>query len=247
MHYAWNFDFIRHSLGYILEGLVNTIGLALCSLAIGAVVGMVIALMRLGKLAVLRWLALAFVEFFRNTPPVVQLLWLYYALPILTGVQVGAFTASLVAFSLYTAAYASEIYRSGIESVPRGQWEAASSIGMLRGQQLRLIILPQMARQMVPAFTNQLIDTVKLTSIASLLPYMELVYHVKILADQNYRPLEAYTMLALFFALFLIPLLVAARFMERQLSTAAQRRARPKTTAARIGGLAFGRIERKAD
>ena len=69
MHYAWNFDFIRHSLGYILEGLVNTIGLALCSLAIGAVVGMVIALMRLGKLAVLRWLALAFVEFFRNTPP----------------------------------------------------------------------------------------------------------------------------------------------------------------------------------
>jgi polar amino acid transport system permease protein len=223
MHYVWDFGFIWQNIGFILEGLLNTILLALYTLAIGAVAGMGIVLMRIGKIAVLRWLALGFVEFFRNTPPLVQLLWLYYALPIFTGVQVSAFTAALAAFSLYSAAYVSEIYRSGINAVPRGQWEAASSIGMLWGQQLRLIIVPQMLRQMAPAFTNQLIDTVKLTSIASLLPYMELVYHVKILADQNYRPLEAYTSLALFFALVLIPFLIAARVMERRLTAGSRK------------------------
>lgn len=220
MQYKWDFSFFSNSVDFIVQGLLNTVVLSIYCLAIGAVVGVAIALMRLSRFFLLRWLALAFVEFFRNTPALVQLLWLFYALPILTGIQFGSFVASLIAFSLYTAAYMSEIYRSGIAAVDRGQVEAAKSIGMVNHQQMRFIILPQAIRQMVPALTNQLIDLVKLTSIASMLPYMELVYHVRILADQNFRPLEAYTALAVFFCVFLMPLMIAVFFMERRLKGA---------------------------
>lgn len=218
MEYRWNFGFLWDNAGFILTGLGNTFMLAGLCMALGLLAGSVLTLMRIGRLMPLRLLAAGFVGLFRNTPPLVQLLWLYYALPMLTGAQLTSFMAALVAFSLYLAAYLSEIFRSGIAGVDRGQWEAASAIGMRWWGQLRYIIVPQMLPRMLPALVSQSIDAVKLTSIAALLPYMEFVYNVKIVADQNYRPLEAYSALAIGFALILIPLVLAAGWLERRVA-----------------------------
>ncbi len=216
MTYHWDFSFLFRNLDFILAGLWNTLVLSALCVLTGAIVGAGIALMRISSVPPLRWPAIALVELLRNTPPLVQLLWLFYALPILTGVQIDNFSAALLAFSLYTAVFLSEIYRSGIAAVDVGQWEAARAIGMRRRQQLWLIAVPQMLPQMMPAFVNQVIDVVKLTSIAALLPYTEFVYSVKVVADQSYRPLEAYTALAVGFAALLLPVLLLSFWLERR-------------------------------
>ena len=140
--------------------------------------------------------ATAYVELFRNTPALIQLLWFYYALPVLTGYQTGPFTAAAVALSLYMGAYSAEIYRSGIESIEHGQWEAGRAIGLTTRQVLARVVLPQAIRRMVPAFTNQAIELVKTTAIASFIAYGELLYHGKLLADIEFRPIEAFTVVA---------------------------------------------------
>lgn len=218
MNYTWNFNALIQNLPFILTGLINTLQIALIAMGLGLVFGALMALMRNSRILPLRLLIAAIIAVIRNTPPLVQLLWLFYALPILTGIQIGHYMAAIIAFSLYASVFLCEIFRSGIAAVDRGQWEAAAAIGMRRHQQLSLIITPQMLPKMLPALVSQAIDIVKLTSIAALLPFAEFVYSVKIVADQSYRPLEAYTALALGFAVLLLPVVGFAIWLERRLN-----------------------------
>ena len=129
--------------------------------------------MRSSRLAVLRWPAAVYIDIFRATPILVQLVWIYDAMPIVLGVQMGNMVAASVGIGLHAAAYVAEIFRAGIESIDRGQSDAAKSLGMGYGQAMRRIILPQAVRRMVPPFINEFATLMKLTTLGSVIAVLE--------------------------------------------------------------------------
>jgi len=215
--YKWDFTFLELYGPLLLKGLYGMFFLAATISIAGLVVGVVIGAARASNIKILRLIGTCYVELFRNTPSMVQLLWLFYALPILTGLQVKPFAAAAIGFSLYTGAYMAEIFRSGIQSIEKGQWAAGRALGFSYIQQMRYLIMPQAVRRMLPALTNQLIDVVKLTSIASIIAYPEVVYYAKLIAETEYRPIEAYTSAAVLFSVILIPMAYLSLAIERRL------------------------------
>jgi len=218
--YRWDFGFLEQSYTLFFLGLWGAVKLAAVTLAFSLLFGVVIGMMRSSRVTPLRLAGTCFVEFFRNIPALVQVFWCYYALPVLTGIQGSAFVASAVALTLYSTAYLAEIYRSGIESIERGQWEAGKAIGLGYLQQMRYIILPQSIRRMIPAFTNQIIEIVKLTTVASTIAYPDVLYYAKLLSNQQYRPLEAYSTAAACLIGILLLLSYASAALERRLRRA---------------------------
>ena len=165
-------------------------------------------------------LARGYVELFRCTPVLVQLVWFYYALPILTGIQISAALAAVMTLSLYGGAFYSEIIRGGIVSVDVGQSEAARALGMRRAQVMRRIVLPQALRRMLPPLMNQSILQLKNTSLLSVLAVPDLLYQGQTVAHETYRPLEVYTLVAIAYFVILLPAtFVVKRLEERLLGT----------------------------
>ena len=190
MEYEWDFAVVAENLPVLLRGLGVMLRLWLASLGIGLALGFLVSLGRTAQGRLPRFCARGFVEVFRNTPALVQLIWFFYALPILTGWQPTPFGAAVLGLSLNTAAYAAEIFRTGIQAVPRGQAEGAKALGMTGAQSMRRIILPQVLRLMLPAFTNRAIELAKTTSLASVLAVHELMYQGRLLSATYYRPME---------------------------------------------------------
>ncbi|PLM47163.1 ABC transporter permease, partial [Klebsiella michiganensis] len=157
-----------------------------------------------------------FVEVFRNTPVLIQLIWFYYAFPVLVGIQFSTFGAAALALTLYTAAYSTEIFRAGLQSIERGQWEGAKALGMPPGVMLRRIILPQVFRRMLPALTNRMIELAKVTSLASILTVNELMYQGRLLSSTWYRPVEIFTVVALLYFVLIWPGSYLAARLERR-------------------------------
>lgn len=218
MAYRWDFDSILDNWQALAVGAVGTLRLFLICLVLGLGFGLVVALARRSRRAPLRWLAVAFIEFFRNTPVLVQILWFYFALPMLVPVEITPFTAAILGISLNSAAYSAEIYRGGIQSIEPGQWEAARSIGMSGLQTLRRIVLPQALRRVLPALTNRGIEIFKMTTLASAVTYVELLHQGKLVASLRFNPLEVYTVVGVLFFLFLYPLVRATYALERRLA-----------------------------
>jgi polar amino acid transport system permease protein len=217
MKYQWEFDFLWNSRWLLLLGLTNTLKLAVVSLAAGLMIGLITGIGRVSTSRFVRGIAGAYTEFFRNIPAIVLIFWFYYAIPVFTGWQATAWMTSIVALSLYTGAYCGEIYRAGIESVEKGQWEAARALGFDRAKQFRYIIVPQAIARMVPAFTNRSIELVKTTTLASSISLAETLYTAKLLAEDQLRPLEAYTAAALIFTSIILPLSYLAFRLERRM------------------------------
>jgi polar amino acid transport system permease protein len=217
MAYRWQFAPLLENADVLLAGAVGTLKLfaicAVCALSLGLAVG----LARRSPRAWLYWPATAFVEFFRNTPVLVQILWFYFALPILLPFEIGPMTAAALGISLNSAAFSAEIFRGGIQSIDRGQWEGARALGMTPGQALRRIVLPQAVRRMLPALTNRGIEIFKMTTLASAVAYVELLQQGKLLASLNFNPIETYTVIAVVFFLCLLPLVQASYALERRL------------------------------
>lgn len=214
----WDFSFLTSHLGFLLQGLLGTLRLVGVCLAIGMGLGLLIACVRLSPVRPLRFIGTCYVELFRNIPSLVQIFWWYFTLPVLTGLQPDPFAAATAGISLYSAAYFAEIFRSGIQSIERGQWDAARATGMADVIVFRDIILPQAFRRVLPALTNQIIETVKTTTIASTVAYGELLYSAKMLSDQEFRPLEAFTSLGIAFVVALSLFALAAARLERHLA-----------------------------
>ncbi|MBC7633160.1 MAG: amino acid ABC transporter permease, partial [Flavobacterium sp.] len=169
-----NWDLFWRSLWPIVQGaIVGTIPLAIVSFAIGLVIALVVALMRLSKVCVVSSIARFFVSVVRGTPLLVQLFVIFYGLPSI-GLLIPSWPSAVIAFSLNVGGYASEVIRAAILAVPRGQWEAGQMIGMSHRQTLARIILPQAARVSVPPLSNTFISLVKDTSLASLILVTEL-------------------------------------------------------------------------
>src|SRR6516162_2199001 len=162
----------------------------------------------------------AYVEIFRCTPLLVQIVWFYYALPVVLGIDIPANVAATLVLSLYTGAFYAEIIRGGVASIERGQWDAARAIGMRRGQVMRYVILPQAIKRMIPPFMNQSIIQLKNTSLVSTIAVADLLYQGTIITAATYRPLEVYTMVAVIYFLVLFPLTLAAQQVERRLARA---------------------------
>lgn len=218
MGYEWDFAIVLENLPVLLAGIGVMLRLWVAALALGLALGFVVSLGRVADRGWLRIAARGWVELFRNTPALVQLVWLYYALPILTGLQLSPFGAALLGLGLNTSAYAAEIFRAGIQAVPRGQWEGAAAIGMSRAQAMRRIVLPQVLRLMLPAFTNRAIELAKTTSLASVLAVPELMYQGRLLSATYYRPMEILTVVAVVYFLVIWPGSLFSSCLERRLA-----------------------------
>jgi polar amino acid transport system permease protein len=218
--YHWDFSFLWGYRVLILEGLGITIAYTVGTILLGLIVGLGAGLMRLSRRFYVTAPVLAYVEIFRCTPLLVQIIWFYYALPVLLGIDIAAPVAAGLVLSLYTGAFYAEIVRGGVESIERGQWDAARAIGMRRGQVLRHVILPQAVKRMIPPFVNQSITQLKNTSLVSTIAVGDLLYQGTIITAATYRPLEVYTMVAALYFAVLFPLTLMAQHVERRLARA---------------------------
>ena len=218
--YAWDFSFLWAYRWLILTGLGVTVAYTIGTILLGLVVGLVTGLLRLSRNPVITAPLVAYVEIFRCTPLLVQIVWFYYALPVVLGIDIPAYAAATLVLSLYTGAFYAEIIRGGVNSIERGQWDAARAIGMRRGQVMRHIILPQAVKRMIPPFMNQSVIQLKNTSLVSTIAVADLLYEGTIITAATYRPLEVYTMIAVIYFIVLFPLTLAAQQVERRLARA---------------------------
>jgi len=214
----WDFASVFANSDALLAGALGTLRLFALCLVAGLSLGLVVGFGRYSRRRLFSWPATAFVEFFRNTPVLVQILWFYFALPILAPFAISPLAAAALGISLNSAAFAAEIYRGGIQSIDRGQWDGARALGMTWLQAMRRIILPQALKRMTPALTNRAIEIFKMTTLASAVAYVELLQQAKLIASINFNPIEAYTTVAVIFFVFLWPLVQATYWLERRLA-----------------------------
>lgn len=214
----WNFTPVFGSLDLLLLGLLNTLKITGLALTFGIPLGLALALSRLSEFRPLSAIAGFIIEFFRTTPPLVQLFWFFFAFPILFGVNMTPFTTAIVTFSIQSSAFFAEIFRGGIQSIERGQWEGCKAIGMTRKQSLQRVILPQAIKRMIPAFMERSIELLKTTTLVSTIAYTDLMYQANDIAQRTFRPLEVYTVVAVIYFLLIFMFSQLSIFVERRLA-----------------------------
>ncbi|MCP3468008.1 amino acid ABC transporter permease [Bradyrhizobium sp. CCGUVB23] len=197
-------------------GLLVTLKYTIYTCAIGLAIGLLVALLQLTPWPLVRWTGRVWVEFFRNIPLLVLLMWTYYALPIFLQIQIGKETAGVLGLGFYASGFYAEILRAGVQSIDRGQTDAAIALGMGYVQRMRRIILPQALRRMVPPLMGQTIMQLKNTTLLSVLTIPDLLYQAGYIASFTYRPMEVYTVIGAVFILLLFPLSALSRRFERK-------------------------------
>jgi polar amino acid transport system permease protein len=218
MGYSVRLDVVTDHWLFLVSGIQATLAVTLGALALGAVLGLPFGMARLSKRRWLSMPAVAYIEAFRNTPALVQLIWIYYCLPILTGINMSAGVSCTLALGLNAAAYIAEIFRAGIQAVDRGQVDAARSVGMSYLQTLRRVVLPQAFRRMLPAFVNETVSLVKYSSLVSVLGVADLTYQAQSLSTSSYRPIEVFTFIAIVYFLLCTLLSYLARRLELRMA-----------------------------
>lgn len=215
--YTFNYDILWGYRWLFLNGTLVTIGLTIGIIVLGLLLGLVAGLAQLSRFAVLRWVSWLYIELFRCTPLLVQLLWFYYALPILVGIQIDAVTASVLTLSLYGGSFYAEVIRGGVVSIEPGQTEAGLALGMTPARVMRRIVLPQAVKRMIPPLMNQSIIQFKNTSLVSVVAVPDLLYQGQVAATDTFRPLEVYSIVALIYFVVLVPLTAVVKRAERKL------------------------------
>ena len=212
--YHWDFGVLWTYRALLLAGLGYTLLFTVVCVVLGLLIGLVSAIGRLSTNRIVTAVLRGYVELFRCTPVLVQLVWFYYALPVLTGIQISATLAATLCLSLYGGAFYSEIIRGGIIATDTGQIEAARALGMRRFQVMRRVVLPQAFRRMVPPLMSQSIMQLKNTSLLSVLAVPDLLYQGQAIAHETYRPLELYTFVAVAYLVVLLPVTMWAKRRE---------------------------------
>jgi His/Glu/Gln/Arg/opine family amino acid ABC transporter permease subunit len=218
MNYTFKFDVVWANLGFLLSGIQLTLIVTAAALSSGLVVGLVVALARMSRRRWLQVPAIAYIEVFRNTPALIQLMWVYYCLPILTGIEMSAAASATFALAVNGAAYIAEIIRGGIQSIDRGQTEAARTLGMSHAQAMRRIVLPQAFRRMIPPFVNESVSILKFSSLVSVLGVADLTYQAQVLSTTTFRPIEIFTFIAVVYLVLCTTLSYFARRLELRLA-----------------------------
>ena len=209
----------RINIDFLLSGVGWTIGLTVCCVFLSIVLGMLLYLPRIADNRWLNMLNRSLVELFRSIPPLVSILWVYYGLPILTGWDLNPFVSGLVALSLYGAAFMAEIYRGGVQSIERGQFEAADSLALSTRDKMIYVVFPQALRRSLPAMGNQFVILLKMSSLVSVIGLSEVVRRANELSVTEYRPLEIYTFLVLEYLVLVLLLSAGVRWVERKLDS----------------------------
>ncbi len=214
-----NFKFL------IVQGLLGiggfaggTLRLAIPAIILGFVLGIFIGLARLAQAAWLRTAATMYVEFFRGVPLVMVIFWMWFIIPQLLRLPIPEYGVALVAFVVFEAAYFGEIVRAGIQSVPRGQVEAATALGLKGRQSMFYVVLPQALRNMLPSLVTQMIVLLKDTSLASIIGYVDLTKAAQIVNNREIKPFELYLFIAVVYWILTYSMSVAARRLERKVS-----------------------------
>jgi len=221
-----DFSVISRNLNFlVIQGLLGsgnfaggTLRLAIPAIVLGFILGIFIGLARLARSPWIHVPATLYVEFFRGVPLVMVIFWFWFIIPVLLGVPLPEYGVALTAFVVFEAAYIGEIVRAGIQSVPRGQVEAATATGLTRAQAMRYVILPQALKNMVPALVTQFIVLFKDTSLASIIGYIDLTKAAQIVNNRELRPFELYLFIALLYWLCAYGMSRYARSLERRLA-----------------------------
>jgi polar amino acid transport system permease protein len=216
------FDTIIGDIPYLLLGIPLTLGLTFAAFVAGVAVGLPIAVIRNARIPVLGAVVRFVVDFFRTTPPLMHIVWAYYALPVLANIRLDAFTVVAGALACSSGAQMSEIFRGAIAAVPRGQWDAGQVVGLSYPQRLWWVILPQSLRLVYAPTCNALVSLLKQSSLAAVIALPEVMNRGWLLAAQNFRPIEVLTTIALIYFVLTWPLVLLASHLERRSSLAYQ-------------------------
>lgn len=214
-----NFDFtflVRYQEA-LLIGLGTTLHLTLVSFAVGIVWGFVLALLRVSSLAPVRWLAALYVEFFRGTPVLIQLFWIFYCLPLLLGTDLSNFTAAVLCLSLYGGAIMSESFRSGMKSIGREQYDASHALGLDAWTRTLYVVLPQATLRSVPVLLSNGVGLFKESSLVSAVGMAELMFVGTTISNRTARPVEVFTVIAIIYFVVAFPLTRVVTWLEQRI------------------------------
>jgi polar amino acid transport system permease protein len=217
--YRFRWDTVWNSLDFLMSGLQMTLFLSAVTLMLAMVLGLVLAGLDMSRWRALRWIGVSFGEIIRNTPILVQLLWVYYVLPIVFAVRIDALTALIIGLSIYQASFISEVYRSGIQAVPKGHREAAQVLGLTPAQSFRRIVLPQAIRMTLPPLASNFVQLIKFSSLGAVISVNEITRRGMELSSSTFRPLEIFTFIAVVYFFVCWPLAMAIRYWEHHLAS----------------------------
>ncbi|ANB59296.1 amino acid ABC transporter permease [Anoxybacteroides amylolyticum] len=215
----FRFDIIQEYAPFFLQGVLLTIGLSLIAIIVGSILGLAIGLGKMSKRVLVRLPFEWYINFFRGTPLFVQILLVHFGLMPLLFAQPSPTVSAAVSLSLNSAAYIAEIFRAGIQSIDKGQMEAARSLGMTHAQAMRYVILPQALKRMIPPFANEFIVLIKDSSLAAIIAAPELMYWGRAAQGQYYRVWEPYLTVALIYLILTLSLSKLLHYLERKYST----------------------------
>jgi polar amino acid transport system permease protein len=236
------FDFrgVPEYLPDLLRGAAITIEMTFTVMAISLVLGLIVALARVTRFRPIRAFATFYVEVIRGTPCLLQLFYIYFVLPAF-GIRLAAFTAGVIGLTVNYAAYMSEVYRAGIQAVVKGQLEAAQALGMSRSLMMRLIILPQAIRIIVPPLGNHFISLFKDTSLASIVTVKELIFAGQIIAATNFQYFTIFTLIGIIYIAISYPGSLGVQYLERRMKIGYRPR-RPVAPAGPTRGAPQGAV-----
>ena len=222
--YEWGWFVISPSnangltnLKFLISGITTTIYISTISIVIAMFIGLFIAIPAITKNKYLTYINVFYVEVVRSVPLLVLILWVYYGLPILTGFSFSPFVSGIIALSISESAFMAEIFRGGINAIKKTQWEAATSLGLNFSKKLKLVILPQAFKVILPALGNQFVYVLKMSSLVSIIGISDLTRKANELVVSTYRPLEIYSFLILEYLILILIVSYFVRRLERKL------------------------------
>lgn len=213
-------NIILEGLPTLLKGMGMTIEITVISLILAMVIGLVLGVFSITKSKILRAVSMGFVDIIRGTPLLVQILFIYFGLPSVIDISLTAFAAGIIAITVNAAAYLVEIFRAGINSIDKGQMEAGRTIGFSYSQTMRLIVLPQAVRRMIPAFVNQFIVSIKDTSLLSAIGLTELTLSGQTIYAANFHAFEILFAVGALYFIIIYSLTLFSRWLEGRLDIA---------------------------
>jgi His/Glu/Gln/Arg/opine family amino acid ABC transporter permease subunit len=216
--YQFRWDIIPNNLDFLMSGLQMTLIISATALFFAMIGGLLLALVDMSRYLAVRAIGLAIGEVIRNTPILVQLLWVYYVLPIVFNIRISSLAAILIGLSVYMAAFMSEVYRAGIQAVPKGHREAAQVLGLTPFQSFRRIVLPQAIRFTLPPLASNFVQLIKFSSLGAVISVTEITRRGMELSSSTFRPLEIFSFIAVVYFFICWPLSMAIRIWEHRLA-----------------------------
>jgi polar amino acid transport system permease protein len=223
MNYQFDFAFLEGSFGALLSGLKVTIELAIAANVMGLVLGFVLCLLAMSRITIVRWPAQLFIEFFRCTPALLQIVWFFYCIPMMVDVFIDPILMGVLALGLNLTAFNAEAYRAGVQAVPKEHLDACVALGLKPWQRTLYVVLPQALRSALPVLMTNGIGSLQQSALVAIVAVADLMYVGKSLATQAYRPLETYTVVALIYFALSLPIAKLVNVIERRQDLAVTR------------------------